>query len=137
MVVTSVLLSGCPAERGRQAAMTVELEVFSGRPNPAWKLSAEESRAVVEMLKDLPAVQAVRADSGLGYRGFVLSNPEHMAALPAQIRVYDGMIVMDEEGGPRSYQDTHGVESTLLRQASQRGYGKILKDLLPPGDQRP
>jgi|ERR1700674_1236855 len=70
------------------------------------------------------------------YRGFVLSNPEHIAGLPVQIHVYDGMIFMDEEGNPRGYRDTHGLEGTLLRQASQRGYGKILKALLPTGDQR-
>jgi len=111
--------------------MTVELDVYSGRPNPAWKLTPAESAALAEILKDLPASQTAGAEGGLGYRGFVLSNPEREAGLPVRIRVCNGLVVFDEEGSPRSYRDTHGVESTLLRQASQRGYGEILKALRP------
>ncbi len=115
--------------------MTVELDVFSGRPNPAWKLSPAESAKLAEMLKDIPPSQMVGAEGGLGYRGFVLSNPERAAGLPTRIRIYNGMVIVDEESSPRSYRDTHGVERALLRQASERGYGEILKALLPAENQ--
>lgn len=117
--------------------MTVEMDIYSGRPNPAWTLSHEESAALAEMLTDLPASQAPAGEPGLGYRGFLLSNPERVAGLPARIRICGGMVTIEEDGSTRTYVDTHGVERRLLQQASQRGYGAILKDLLPQGDRRP
>jgi len=116
--------------------MTIELDIFSGRPNPVWTLSPEESVALTEMLMNLPTSQAPAAEGGLGYRGFLLSNPERVAGLSARIRVYRGMVTIEEDGTPRSYLDTQGVERMLIRQASQRGYGAVWKDLLPPENGR-
>ena len=50
--------------------ITVEVDLFSGRPNPRWPLTEAEAR-------DLAALLAGRSDSSsapppLGYRGFVI-----------------------------------------------------------------
>lgn len=49
----------------------VELDIFSGRPNPRWLLDEEQSRGLVELLASLPpANPAPATEPGLGYRGF-------------------------------------------------------------------
>lgn len=52
--------------------MRVELDLFSGRPNPGWELAAGETEAINAMLASLPhGVPGSRLDEGaLGYRGF-------------------------------------------------------------------
>jgi hypothetical protein len=51
----------------------VELDIFSGRPNPTWTLSGEETSQLLALLANLPSKEAGWPASGLGYRGFVVS----------------------------------------------------------------
>ena len=74
--------------------ISVQLDVFSGRPNPRWTLSPRQSRELVERIQADPRVLLPRdAETvGLGYRGFVV---EHLsegdawsrAGLPATARI--------------------------------------------------
>jgi hypothetical protein len=51
--------------------MLVELDIFSGRPNPRWELDEPASRQLLRLEADLlPATLAPPAPPGLGYRGF-------------------------------------------------------------------
>ena len=52
--------------------MLVELDIFSGRPNPRWRLSDAEAARVRELIDALaPAPNsALPEPPGLGYRGF-------------------------------------------------------------------
>lgn len=54
-------------------AVRVEADLFSGRPNPAWELSAEQARSFLETLRELPAREgrSFEAPDALGYRGIV------------------------------------------------------------------
>ena len=52
--------------------MHVELDIFSGRPNPAWQLdevAAGEVRRLVAALS--PSTARAANPPGLGYRGFI------------------------------------------------------------------
>lgn len=57
--------------------MTVELDAFSGRPNPVWELDAQHAAALTALHQGLAEQGAVGAATGaveppaLGYRGFV------------------------------------------------------------------
>jgi hypothetical protein len=56
--------------------MLVELDVFSGRPNPRWELDEPASRELRRLESALsPATLAAPEPPGLGYRGFVYSDP--------------------------------------------------------------
>ena len=52
--------------------MIVELDVFSGRPNPRWQLDETRAREVAEQHQRLAATAEQPSEPpGLGYRGFV------------------------------------------------------------------
>ena len=67
--------------------MLVELDVFSGRPNPRWELDEQRSHELRQLERRLtPAGQAAPEPPGLGYRGFVLSDAR------GHVRAYRGYV---------------------------------------------
>jgi hypothetical protein len=67
--------------------MFVELDVFSGRPNPRWELDEERSEELRRLEARLaPARQAAPEPPGLGYRGFVYAGAD------GQVRAYRGYV---------------------------------------------
>lgn len=53
--------------------MLVELDVFSGRPNPRWQLSEREVSELTRLTNPLaPTARPAPTPPGLGYRGFRL-----------------------------------------------------------------
>lgn len=105
--------------------MKVELDVFSGRPNPSWTLSPEEADELARRLEDLRSLDQVPVEPGLGYRGFLLSSPGR------EIRVYQGGVTVTEGGTTRRYADVSQIERWLTEQARQRGYGSFVSDSGP------
>ncbi len=80
--------------------LSVELDIFSGMPNPTWVLSEkEEAQLVDRVMADKSLMLPLPADTGgLGYRGFIVSAMSednqawHKAGLPSTFRlggVYD------------------------------------------------
>jgi hypothetical protein len=67
--------------------MRVELDIFSGRPNPVWELDVQGIRTLVTRLASL-SEQARRAVDlpDLGYRGFVFHSETYAG------RAYRGVI---------------------------------------------
>jgi len=107
--------------------------VYSGRPNPTWTLSEEESAELAAWLKDLPETDRPAPEGGLGYRGFVISSPGRPGPLPPHIRVGGGIVAIQEDGQLRPYRDTRQIERWLLEHARRRGYGALLESILPKG----
>ncbi len=58
----------------------VELDIFSGRPNPTWILSGtEEDELVDRVTADKSLMIPISADTGgLGYRGYIISRIDEM-----------------------------------------------------------
>lgn len=54
--------------------LTINLDIFSGRPNPKWQLSKEEVKQLVDRVTADPSLLLpFDADTGgLGYRGFII-----------------------------------------------------------------
>lgn len=101
--------------------MTVELDVFSGRPNPQWTLTEQEAGRVEEMLRDLPPAEPGRAamEPGLGYRGFLVRSGAR------RIHAGSGVVHFDEGGSGHSRQDAKGLETYLRQLAKERGFGEL------------
>ena len=106
--------------------MRVELDIFSGRPNPSWQMSAEEAAEFLHLIRSLPKTERLSDEGGLGYRGFVISNSGKLAGVPPEIRVYNGVLSINEDGTENYYKDVEGVERLLLRQARNHGYGDLV-----------
>ena len=94
-----------------ETGTSVELDMFSGRPNPVWQLTAEEIAQLEARLSDLREAPGMTSDR-LGYRGFVIrsrSGPD--------IRVYSGSIFFENA----VYADVHDAEAWLVAYAERKG----------------
>lgn len=110
------------------AEVEVELDVFSGRPNPHWTLGGDRAQELPDLLRDLEPAES-REPPGLGYRGFLLT------AAGAKARVFGGVITMMRDGDDVArFKDGHGVEQLLLEQAREHGYGDLLTAFGAAGD---
>lgn len=74
------------------APVSVELDVFSGRPNPVWNLSEAQCAEVEQHLDQLPktAGESLQSLPGLGYRGLII-HYENQQGVRDSIRVYKGI----------------------------------------------
>ena len=105
--------------------MIVEFDVFSGRPNPTWSLTTEQIMELQEKFQDLPPADELSGESGLGYRGFLLLNPDRENGLAPHIRIHGGIVTITD-ANVQCYTDVHNIEHQLLLQASQHGYQIIV-----------
>ena len=110
--------------------MRVELNIFSGRPNPFWELSEEEASELAKRLARLTPTNHPSRLGRLGYRGFIISNPTASAGVPMRMSVFDGIIASFEGGNTMYYKDTNNVEYWLLEEARKQGHGEILDQTL-------
>jgi hypothetical protein len=123
----------------------VILDIFAGRPNPSWILSEGQVRALEKLLgrdyKDKSSVR-LRRPPGLGYRGFIISNPGGLRGLPLACRVFGGTINIREAGVTDPSQvyaieDRNRIEAWLLEQAAQKNLDQDIARLGGPGPAKP
>ncbi len=129
LAIMALSSASSPENSNGETAVIVELDVFSGRPNPTWSVSAERSMELLHALQDLPPADQPSRKNGLGYRGFVLCNPDRVGGLAPHIRIYGGIVTMTDDR-VQSYRDVHDIEHRLLLQASQNGYKTIVEGVL-------
>jgi hypothetical protein len=71
--------------------MRVELDVFSGRPNPRWELDEDSAVALRCLLSRLSvSTDTPPKEPGLGYRGFVF------AGETGRQRAYKGYVIRSD-----------------------------------------
>jgi hypothetical protein len=80
-------------------ASHVELDVFSGLPNPAWDLPPAGTAALLAMIGALPPSPPVSLPTPLGYRGFLVTIADTSSASAVTLRVYRGIV---EYQGPKT-----------------------------------
>jgi len=99
--------------RLREVHLNVELDAFSGRPNPRWELSAEQASEYRTRFGSLgPAASPSTGGDGLGYRGFIVrANGE-------EARFYRGIAVVNQSGRQEVFADpSRALEHWLLETA--------------------
>jgi hypothetical protein len=99
--------------------MQIELDAFSGRPNPRWELTRAQE---TEFQKRLHALKKSRASAvvgdGLGYRGFVVRPNGQPVNGYDQVRLYRGTVVVRRGDHSETYSDPErGLERWLLDSA--------------------
>lgn len=98
----------------------IELDIYSGRPNPRWYLTAREGLELEQRILDgvVPAVPSAVTDGRLGYRGFIVRATGEQATRcqkrgqATEFRVRSGL--------PGSTSDTSS-ERFLLQRLDQAG----------------
>ncbi|MBD1874380.1 hypothetical protein H6F75_12880 [Nodosilinea sp. FACHB-131] len=79
------------------APVAVELDVFSGRPNPVWNLSEAQCAEVEQHIDQLPEVadESLQSLPALGYRGLII-HYENQQGVRDFIRIYRGVSQSEE-----------------------------------------
>jgi hypothetical protein len=117
-------MSTAPIFLGGEAE--VQLDVFSGRPNPRWTLSGEPLRELERRLEGLPETEERPEPPGLGYRGFVIGRKGRV-----QLRAFGSVVTITREGATSAFKDERGLEEHLLEQAREHGYSELLTAMRP------
>jgi len=76
------------------ARCEVELDIFSGMPNPTWILTDAETDSFVKQLAALPQTSARELSGNLGYRGFIVECAQ--GGNTQLIRVQKGTVQISE-----------------------------------------
>jgi hypothetical protein len=104
-----------------RSTASVELDAFSGRPNPVWQMTETEARDVAARLQYLAPSSDTLPQATLGYRGFYLRDDDSV------LYITRGLVAVVKDGrASRVYRDMLGVEGALKRQARARSYGGIV-----------
>ena len=123
-VVALLLLAACTGANTMPAPqMEIELDAFSGRPNPRWLASAEDAASLMRSLSSLPDAPHQPEPTHLGYRGFIMRYEGQQA------RVYRGRVFVSAAGTSRTLVDSARIEAHLIADASQRGFNDIVTAL--------
>lgn len=90
------------------ATADVELDIFSGRPNPTWALTDAQTASLLEMVGRLAQTESDVRSGNLGYRGMIV---RLRGAMAREIVVHAGVVAV--HGGRYADADRH-VERWLL-----------------------
>ncbi len=89
-------------------------------------MSSEEVVEFRSRLGALIKTEKPSDEGGLGYRGFVMENSEKIPGIPSKIRVYKGILTVNENGSESYYKDVSGIETLFIEQARKRGYEDLV-----------
>ncbi|MEO5681381.1 MAG: hypothetical protein ABIQ88_02005 [Chitinophagaceae bacterium] len=131
LFILSLCVASCGNKEQTITGMQIEkiqIDVFSGRPNPSWKVTAAESAALGPHLIKQTVVACGAEPDTLGYKGFIVTAKSSETANPEQIRVFDGKLWY--YSNPLAcYKDSDKLESMLIQQAKEKGFAQLMKDL--------
>ncbi len=118
-----VAIWGCSTTAIGDVPMQVELDVFSGRPNPHWNLTPQEANEFISLLQALPQTptQAL-VKEGLGYRGLIVTDPDQTIAGYDRIVISNGVVLAQRNSQLRQFPDR---ERRLERWLFQTGRGRL------------
>jgi hypothetical protein len=135
----AVMLAACASGSGsvtRSAAASaasparVELDVFSGRPNPMWELSAADTAALLDVIAALPPTSPLDLPMPLGYRGFLVSLTAPESGTEMVIHAFQGTVESRGDGTTYYADPGRQVERWLLATSRPHLEGGLYNSLL-------
>ncbi|HEX8319680.1 hypothetical protein [Longimicrobium sp.] len=129
LLIAATLGCAAPAEPKVGATdAVVELDAFSGIPNPRWVLSEADAVELAEQLRELSPAATTELPLGiLGFRGFRIHNPGGDAGIPEHVYIsHDGVVMVGREPADAKYfRDDGGAQQWLKADARKRGYDGV------------
>ena len=109
----------------------VELDVFSGVPNPTWKLSESEAASLAQLLTHLEATQSPgQRFDGLGYRGFIVHLVAPQSLAISKMHIFGSTVEIATGVETSFYQDPQRqVERWLLETGKPYFSDELYKEL--------
>ena len=109
-----------------RSSVTVELDIFSGRPNPSWILGSNEGAELLQLVRSKSVVATSSSPPpALGYRGFVVTIAS--GARPERLRVWAGTVELDG----RHYDDADRTVERYLIRTMPNALQSQFRSLLP------
>lgn len=106
------------------ARVEVELDIFSGMPNPTWVLMNDEADSFLKQLAAEPRTAARKLSGNLGYRGFIVHVTQ--GANTQLMRVQNGTVHISQ-GATTVY--AHDENSELERWLLKTGKPHLKNEL--------
>ena len=98
--------------QGAMPQIKIELDVFSGQPNPEWTLSADDATYLLGKPWNLPEIPLSHFDEPLGYRGILVYVSGNQRTT---YRIWQKVVTKDNDGKMTAYQDSNrSLEKWLL-----------------------
>src|SRR5580704_19686200 len=102
-------------------ATRVWLNIFSGRPNPSWELTDEQTGALLEQISRMTEFTTSKPPGvlgGLGYRGFLVERSGAAPEGPLSLYIHEG-IVDRGQTEVNTVDEDQAVERSLLESGRQ------------------
>ncbi|MBD2020140.1 hypothetical protein H6F43_08055 [Leptolyngbya sp. FACHB-36] len=118
-----VTILGCAVPTSGGERMQVEVDVFSGRPNPQWTLTPPEADQLIQRVQALPS-ESGEGDvkEGLGYRGLIVTKSGDRTENYTEISISNGLVIANKNGQLRRLVDQN---RTLERWLFQTGKNRL------------
>jgi hypothetical protein len=101
-----VTLLGCLVTALKGKKMQVEVDMFSGRPNPHWELTVPESQEFARRFQSLSAQKGEGfVNEGLGKRGLIVRESGEEVEGDREIVIYQGFVVAKRQGKSQQFTD--------------------------------
>jgi hypothetical protein len=123
LVVCTVTVIGCclrpDRSQGQTVALQIELDAFSGQPNPLWTLTDEQAANFIARFKVLQPIQVTQSSAnGLGYRGFIVRQVGGSLNGYDEMRIFRGTVVVRRSGDITAFSDKDAIlERQLIESA--------------------
>lgn len=118
-----VTILGCAVPTSGGEKMQVEVDVFSGRPNPQWTLTPPEAEQFIQQVQALPSeASGGVVKEGLGYRGLVVTKSDDRNENYTEISISNGLVITNKNGQLKRLVDQN---RTLERWLFQTGRGHL------------
>jgi hypothetical protein len=93
------------------ATSQIQLNIFSGRPDPNWTITDTETEELISLIQNLPTTKTSQFPENLGYRGLTVKLNENGDF----IKVYQGIGEYQHQGKSQFFQDNNRqLEKKLL-----------------------
>jgi hypothetical protein len=111
--------------------LEIELDAFSGRPNPRWELTGTQAAEFLARLRALrPTQEGQFGGEGLGYRGFVVRAKGEQVDGFDEVRLYRGTVLARHGDRTETFSDPDRIlERWLLDSARGHVSETVLRNI--------